>query len=448
MIDFNLKKLFALMLSGVLTVSLLASCNSAPAEDEPMGDSTSTAETPATEDGSGDETTLVYWGWNPDSIVPTFDKYKESTGATVALEYVTIQQTEAFQKLQTTVTSGLELPDLILSEVNQRGTMMELDIWEDMSADPYNFDFSIVLDHFGPICYNSSGALVALPIDAPGAGLAYKKDLALEYFGTDDPDELEEMLTSWDDIISLGNDVQSQSDGEAYMFASLSDIQTIEYSRLTEAIVNDNTLNADAAKSIINLIVSVRDNNTSDNIGGTSPAYGASYAEENHIFYPAATWSPQYVIAPNDPEGLDSWAMMEPPGGCFLWGGSAHMIPKDAENKVEGFNFAAWIAGDEGSVWQKEEFGYFYAAKAPYEDPTFASLTNPHFGDQDIGQLLFVDAFDTMQAARPVSIYDVAINDAWTLVIEAINSDDSLTADAAFEMFSTELQNKIPDLQV
>ncbi len=30
--------------------------------------------------------------------------------------------------------------------------MMSLGIWEDLSAEPYNFDESTIFDYFGPLC--------------------------------------------------------------------------------------------------------------------------------------------------------------------------------------------------------------------------------------------------------------------------------------------------------
>ena len=132
---------------------------------------------------SAETETITMWGW----IEKIFNAYKEATGADVALDYVTVQQAEAFQKLQTTMSAGLELPDIVPSEVGQRGTMLALDIWEDMSADPYNFDTSQIFDYEIPLCSNERGELCALPWDVSTAGLAYKRDLAKKYLGTDWP---------------------------------------------------------------------------------------------------------------------------------------------------------------------------------------------------------------------------------------------------------------------
>ncbi len=112
-----------------------------------------------------------------------FDAFAEDTGYNGEMEYVTIQQTEAFQKLQTTISAGLDLPDAISSEIGQRGTMMSLGIWEDLSAEPYNFDESTIFDYFGPLCKDENGAFVCIPMDISTAGMAYKKDVAEKYLG-------------------------------------------------------------------------------------------------------------------------------------------------------------------------------------------------------------------------------------------------------------------------
>lgn len=390
--------------------------------------------------------TITMWGWNAADIETIFDAYKEKTGANVNLEYVTVQQEESFQKLQTTISAGLELPDIVPSEVNQRGTMISLDIWEDLSADPYKFDTSMVFDYEIPLCSGEDGALYAIPWDVSTAALAYKRDLAKEYLGTDDPDEIAAMFPDWDTFMEKGIEVKEQSGGEVYMFASLTNVKQIMDGQNPQPIVENQTLDMTSVKETLTWMTKFRDAGIVDNILESSTAYSASYADDKHIFYPCASWSPNYVIQPNDPEGAGNWGLTIPPEGCYSWGGSAFMIPKDALHKEAAFDFINWLATEEGTKVQRELVNYNTSNKAAYEDEEFAAYYDEWFGGQNIGDVLFNKAMDNIHV-RPVSTHDATIMEVWSMVTEAVNSDLSIDLDGACEMFENEMYTLAPELK-
>ena len=49
-------------------------------------------------------------------------------------------------KLQQGYASGGDMPDLLMAEMGWRGSAFALDIWENLEAEPYNFDRSVLLD--------------------------------------------------------------------------------------------------------------------------------------------------------------------------------------------------------------------------------------------------------------------------------------------------------------
>lgn len=389
--------------------------------------------------------TITMWGWNADDIDKIFTAYKEATGADVVLDYVTVQQLETFQKLQTTISAGLDLPDIVPSEVGQRGTMLSLDIWEDLSADPYNFDTSQIFSYEIPLCSNEDGELCALPWDISTAGLAYKRDLAKEYLGTDDPDELAAMFSDWESFLEKGIEIRDATDGKIFMFASLTNVKQIMDGQNPQPIVTDGKLDMTSINETLKWMITFRDEKIVDNILETSTSYSASYADKEHIFYPCASWSPNYVIQPNDPNGQGNWGLMVPPQGCYSWGGSAFMIPKDAQHKDAAYAFISWLNTEEGTRAQRDVVGYNTSNVAAYEDPEFAALYDDWFGDQNIGELLFNTAMENINV-RPVSSYDAAITEVWTMITEAVNSDSGIDYATACEMFQTEILNMSPKL--
>ena len=416
------------VLTGVLALSMLATAA--------LG-MTAAAEEPVE---------ITIWGWNAGDIEKVFERYKADTGANVTLNYVTVQQAEAFQKLQTTLASGLDMPDIVPSEVGQRGTMAALDIWENFLAEPYNFDISNIFEYQINLCSNAKGELVFLPMDISSAALAYKKGLAKEYLGTDDPEELAAMLPDWDAFLAKGEEVRDASDGKIFMFASLTGVKQILDGQNPQPVITDDVLDMTSPKATMEVMAKFRDAGIVDNMDESSAAYSASYADDIHIFYPCASWTPAYTIAPNDPEGTDRWGLMIPPCGCYSWGGSALGMPKEAPHKEEAYAFLSWFTSEEGCKAVYEEVNWNDSNPAMYQDENYAKLYSDNFGDQNIGEILFVKAMENINV-RPISEYDATMFDTWSLVTQAMISDKSLTAEAAAEMYAQELYNKIDTLE-
>ena len=389
---------------------------------------------------------LTIWGWNAGDIEKVFDEYVNQTGANVTLNYVTVQTGEAFQKLQTTLASGLDMPDIVPSEAGQRGTMVSLDIWEDLSADPYNFDYNNIFEYQKALLTDEEGRLCFVPMDISGAALAYKKEKVKEYLGTDDPDELAAMMGTWEDLLECGKKVQEASNGECYMFASLTGVRQILDGQNPTPIIEDNKLNMESVKASLDIMAELYSAGVVNNMDESSAAYAASYADDVNLFYPCASWTPAYTIATNDPTGQGRWGLMLPPGGCYSWGGSAMGIPQAAPHKEEAWAFLNWFTSLEGCQTVYKLVNWNDSNPALYEDPEYAELKSDWFGDQNIGEILFVKAMENINV-RPISQYDASISDVWTLVCNTMINDPSMTADQAAEMFEQEIRNKVPELE-
>jgi len=389
---------------------------------------------------------LTMWGWNPGDIEKIVVAYAKTNPA-IDLNYVTVQQAEAFQKLQTTVSAGLELPDLVPSEIGQRGTMMQLDIWENLGAAPYNFDTKMIFSYLIPLITNEKGQIVATPWDVTSAAMAYRRPLAQKYFGTDDNVKLQGILKTWDDVLALGKQVYAKSKGQDFMFASLNDVRIIADGQNPSPIVKKGVLDLNGSvKVTLQMMVKFRDAHIVGNISATSPAYNSSYASNHYILYPAASWSPTYVIDKNDPTGKGMWGLMVPPGGGFSWGGTAHMIPSKGKHKTTAFRLANWLVTKEGDIAQRELLGYNMANAEAYNDPKIMAFYDDNFGKQNLGAIFFGEAVKKL-TPRPVSSYDVAIADVWSLVTEALNSDPKLDLNGALKMWESEFRNKAPDVK-
>ncbi len=159
---------------------------------------------------------------------------------------VAVESKDMTQKLQTTLASGGEMPDVAWLEATYRGKLLSLDIWEDITKDPYNFDTSQVLDYLLPLETAESGQYVG-PECPSVAGMAYKRELAKEYLGTDDPAELETMLSDWDSFIEKGKEVKEKSGGKVFMLSSIGAAGQMLMGQSTEPFVDGDKINLETS---------------------------------------------------------------------------------------------------------------------------------------------------------------------------------------------------------
>lgn len=391
---------------------------------------------------------VVIWGWDETEILK--DELSE-VYPDITINYVTIAQADLPQKIQTTLASGAQMPDIIQLEATTRGKMYSLGCWENLSESPYNVDKEIFTVDQLPVSVDENGDLLGLPMGAVPSAMAYKRSLTLEYFGTDDPEELSTMFSTWEDYIEKGQEVLEKSNEEVKMFAGLSDLYNVLVGQTIIPFTKDNKLNVEESlKPILEELISIKQAGIVDTLEESSPALMASYADDTHIFYPCAQWSPRWILKPNDSR-VGEWGLMELAQGAVNWGGGVYSIPKDAKNKEGAFAVIKWLTMDEEAAKiRRDKLEVFSAIKAVYDDPDFYTRTDEFFGGQDIDKLFAYTIIPKMNETnvRPLNKYDVEVKDAVSSALKTINAskDGDVNVDELISQIETDILSRCPEL--
>ncbi|NMO94978.1 extracellular solute-binding protein [Paenibacillus lemnae] len=446
--DFRKKLSWSTLMGLMLCVSLvLSACGGS---NEGGNSNSSSSPEASSENGSdaAENGKLIVWGWDKgshDKLMTEFSKNHPN----IQVEYVEVSAKDYLKKIQTSIASGSELPDIIWAEAAQRGAIYELNVLEDLGAAPYNFDKSTLLDFEVPLLTNSKGQLVALDQQvAPGA-VAYKRELAKQYLGTDDPDQLASMFQSWDDFAQKGKDVYDQSQGKVTMFASLMDAYTILSNQMTEPFVDGNKVNKAEMLDLFNKLQMLRDTNNEAKLSMWSPSWSASYSQDNVIFYPAANWSPEFVIKPNDKNSSGAWGLTVPPGGGFTYGGTSVGIWKDSKQKEAAWTYLKGTYGsEEGAEVSFKGMQAILPLKSVFDDTSkLASGPDEFFGGQDLNKFWVEKVFPSIKA-KPVTKYDQDVYAASEIVLQTMAQDNNFDANQALEKWSEEMKKNHPELTI
>lgn len=454
-------KLAAIVMSSVLAAGALAGCGSSSSDSSTDAESTSSAGSQSTEAAAASEDysedlpsdytgTLSMWGWD-DTYFKTMTEAFQKKYPNVTFNYTPMANGDSLQKYQTALAAGTELPDVAWAIIDSRAKVYELDMWEDLSQAPYNFSLNEVDASVRERLVNQEGKVCGIEQCLCPTGLAYRKDLAKEYLGTDDPAELEAMLPDWETFIEKGKEIYEKSGGTVYMLPSVSEAQQIIRQQTPDAWINGDTIEVTKTlKRSIDLAVEMRDNNTCDKLDAWSTAWYAAFGEDTHIFTGCATWSIPFNIEPNDPEGETTghWGLMDAPEGGIIWGGTAMGITKTCKDKRLAWEFLKFATLSTEGAQAAKNIAFFTSAVKPYEeDPDLKNYKSAWFGDQNLGEK-FLDDILPNTAARPMSVDDNTIHDALNTINTEIMADTSLTADQALDNLKEELSEQLPSYNI
>lgn len=307
----------------------------------------SAAEAETNTDLSG---TLEVWGWttDPQYQIEAFEKAYPN----VTVNYTMIG-TDYDTKMQTIVDNRTEGPDVFYADVKTVKNYIESDAWETLTDDPYNIDVSDSEDYTVKIASDSEGNVKALSYQATPGGFWYKRDLAKKYLGTDDPDEISEMLSTTEGMLDVAEKLKEGSNGETHMFASYKDLwQFANYGMRSVAWVDGNKFQMDDyIPEFFDLAKTVRDNDYDAKIDTWSEAWYASCADDSVFGYAEPTWGLQYVIQTGAPDSEGNWGIASMPAAYFN-GGSYLGIYQESQNKELAAEYVKFVCTNKDFLTQ------------------------------------------------------------------------------------------------
>ena len=290
------------------------------------------------------------------------------------------------------------------------------------------------------------GKVVALGYQATGGAFIYRRSIALDAFGTDDPEAIAEIIGagsgSWDKFFEAAETLKEKGYG---IISGDGDLwHAVENSSDTGWIV-DGKLNIDPKReAFMDLSKTLKDNEYHNDTQDWQDAWFADMAGVGPkgifgFFGPA--WLINYTIAPNCGgsavgEGTyGDWAICAPPTG-FFWGGTWLLANKDTTKADAVAEMIEWITLDcteEGLQYQWANGTTFGegGTKDSVASGTVMSISN---GELDFlgGQNMF-DVFvpaNAYASGTNMTQYDETINSYWRDAVREYTSGNKTKEDA------------------
>ncbi len=462
----KLKKLMAISLVGAMAASMVGCAGSS---DGKTGADNGTSTENSGEAVASNGEKLVVWTLASD-LKQFAERYTEQTGTEV--ETVVIEPGDYPTKVQTALMGGETEPDIIVGEPQMledfydNGFFADLD---ELGAKDYEGQ---IVDYVWKVGQDADGVQRAISYQITPAGIYYRRDIATEVFGTDDPEEIGKYFADYGTILDTANTLK---DAGYRIFASDSEIN---YFSGDSAWVVDGALNVSQARlDYMDLVISLyQDDLTAYANQWSTPWYQAMSGEvpiltaeiQNYEDDSVNVWDAEsFEEATADLEkttvfafGLPSWGVLTMrdnvgetsgkwgvcQGPAYGFGGGTYIgISSLSERKELAWDFIKFCT-------LNEETADWWIETSEGDTVSLISALDKHKDDENAvygGEKLYSFWLEQAEGIdySKVTKYDKVIGDAWGQAIGAIKTGQA-TKEEALNTFYDTIESTYPDITV
>lgn len=365
--------------------------------------------------------TLVVWSFTDE--LGDMIEYFEELYPEVEIEFTVFpNQDEVYlNRINNTLRGRSEVPDVFTGERAWFRQLIEAGYWEPLSDEPYNAEELVgdLVPYVVDLGRDDSGSITALSWQATPGGLFYRRSIAREILGTDDPAVVSEYTSDIDRFYELGEMIKEAYGDERFLVASYADMLEFVTNRRTEPYVQGDTLTVPAALvDYMRIARRMRDNRIEAGASTWQPPWFSSMADGSVFAYILPTWGLHYVLKPNaEPEANEGnaeftgdWGLAAPPAP-YSWGGTWIGINRFSENKALAWELVRFLGSDPGfqTAWA-EDTGDF-VSNVEVIEAIQGDFSEPFLGGQN-HYAYFYDQVTQVDVSF-VGPWDFQIQNAW-----------------------------------
>lgn len=466
----NWRKAVSVLLVSAMALSVTACGDGGSSGESTSGTAGSTADgTESSGAASAGGEKLVVWTLAND-LLDYGKKFEEETG--MAVETIVIEPENYPTKVQTALLGGESEPDIIVGEPKMLEDFYEAGFFEDLNQFGAQDYADQIVDYVWEVGQDSEGVQRAISYQITPAGIYYRRDIATEVFGTDDPEEVGKLFADYPTILQTAETLKSKgyrifsSDAEMNVFSGDS------------AWVVDGTLNVDPSReAFMDLCVELYQKDlTAYANQWSTPWYQAMAGEvpiltadiQNYADDSVNVWDEESFAEATEgmdtttvfAYGLPAWGVLTMrdnvgetsglwgvcAGPSFGFDGGTYIgISSQSKRKEQAWEFVKFCTlNEETSDWWIEfSEGDTVSLKSALEK--HKDDENAVYGGQKLYQFWLEQAegIDTSKVTR----YDQGIGDAWGKAISAIKTGE-MTKEEAIAGFYDVVESTYPEITV
>ncbi len=284
---------------------------------------------------------------------------------------------------------------------------------------------------------NPKGDVVALGYQATGGAFIYRRSIALDVWGTDDPATITKTIgPGWDKFFDAAADLKAK--GYGIVSGDGDPWHAVENSSDKPWVVDGKLVIDPKREAFLDLSKQLKDNDYHNDTEDWQDAWFADMkdAGAKKIFgYFGPAWMINYVIAGNSGDTFGDWAVCESPVG-FFWGGTWVFGAQSSTKKEAVGKIIEWITLDTSEqglqyMWANGTLNGEGGTKDTVASGTVMGISN---GELEFlgGQNMFDIFIPANQFANGKNLtqYDETINRFWRDQVRGYTSGSKSREDA------------------
>ncbi|MFW5694266.1 MAG: ABC transporter substrate-binding protein [Alkalispirochaeta sp.] len=396
---------------------------------------------------------LVVWSFT-DEIGDMLERFEDEY-PNVDIEFTVFpNQDEVYlNRINNTMRSRSQTPDVFTGERAWFRQLIEAGYWQPLSQPPFNAEelTGDLVDYVVEMSRDGAGDITALSWQATPGGLFYRRSIAEEVLGTDDPDEVSEWTSDLEKFYELGEMIKERYDGERFLVAGYTDMSEFVFNQRSEPYVQGDQLVIPASLvEYMEVARRMRENRIEAGAQTWEPPWFSSMADGSVFAYILPTWGLHYVLKPNaEPEAHEGneeysgdWGLAVPPAP-YSWGGTWIGVNRFSEKQALAWELVQFIGSDPDM--QREwalETGDFVSNTTVLEEIK-DDFSEPFLNGQNHYDY-FYDEVQKIDVSY-VGPWDFQIQNQWGDQVELYANGDK-TMDEAIEDFSVAIRDVVPNI--
>ncbi|GAF65436.1 ABC transporter substrate-binding protein [Bacillus sp. TS-2] len=396
--------------------------------------------------GSEEVEEITIWSFTDEAEYAVEHFLEENPDVKVNFRYIPNSQYQT--KLRSALSTGIEAPDVFALEHAYKRKFMDHPSAANLSEAPFNADELIEQQYefVQEVQKDVSGNVRTIGYQGTPGGIYFRRDLAKEYLGTDDPEEISAMISNWDDIFEIGERVFAESDGQVHALPNWNAISAVQRGNVERPWVENETLIIDEERlKILDWAREAREKNVLAMLDDWSPGLSASMQSGSVLFYAGPTWYLQHVIKNDAPDTSGLWGLAQGPS-AFSGGGTYFSVYSESESKELAWEFVKFYG-----------YNHDFLEKLSVEQSYFTSnqLVNEELADEMTdefldGQKYFEFFNEEATKVTPVvqTRYDGDIDDLFNQNMNSFIRGNISSKEEFISKFKQDVQNYFPELNV
>ena len=394
---------------------------------------------------------LVVWSFTDE--LQKMMAYYQKDNPDVKIEFTLIPNDVYQSKLKPVLQSGQGAPDVFSLEAGYVKGYVGSGWMGDLTA-LANGAGKNTIQYTKDVVTDANGKIHGMSWQATPGAFFYRRSLAKQYLGTDDPVKVQAMIKDLKSFVAVADKLKVASKGSAVMIASTGDLfQVFKSGRKAPWVVNNTLIVDPVMTSLLDTVKLFHDKGYEGRQGQWSEGWfagmkGTLKDEKSNpisVFgYLLPTWGLPYVLKQNAPDTSGDWAMVQGPIPYF-WGGTWLTMYSKSKMKPEAQKLIEYLTTNDKflTAWAKDTGDF--VSKSTVVDAIKGTYSEAYLGGQN-HYAQFAEMAKNV-SGKVLSGYDQEIETIFQEQMTAYQNGEKDKA-TAIKDFKEGVSSQFPDLKV